>query len=92
MLYVVKEAIYCMSIRFFFKQEMQSELQSHNASYRRTLHDREVQQKHITQQLEYQEVQLRLQLQTEELMMTSLKESFQESFQESERQLSGHNR
>ena len=44
------------------------------------------QQVQITQHLEYQEAQcLRIQLQTGELMMTSLKESFQET-SESERQ------
>ena len=44
---------------------MHSELQSHIVSYQRSLHEREVQQERITQ--------LRVQLQTEELMMTSLK-------------------
>ena len=58
---------------------MQSELQSQNVSCRRTLYDREVQQERITRHLEYQEAQWRIPLQTEELMMTSLKESFQEN-------------
>ena len=35
----------------FVKGQMQSELQSHNVSYRRTSHDREDQQKQITQAL-----------------------------------------
>ena len=58
---------------------------THNVSYRRTLHDREVQQEQITQHLEYQEAQLKKQLQTEDIMMASPEESFQEN-SESERQ------
>ena len=52
-------------------------VQSDIVSYRRSLHDPEVQQQRITQNLEYQEAQLRGQLQTGEVMVTSLKESFQ---------------
>ena len=58
---------------------MHSEPQSHIVSYRRSLHEREDQPERITQHWEYQEAQ------TEELMMTSLKDSFQET-SESERQ------
>ena len=73
MLYVVKEAICCMNTQFFFKQDkekksssksqMQSELQSHTVSFRRTFHAREVQEEHMTQYMEHQEAQLRIQLQ-----------------------------
>ena len=86
MLCVVKEATCYNNIKYFSKQEkenafvksqMQSELQSHTACFRRTLHDREVQHERSTQHMENQEAQLRIQFQTEELMMTSLKESSQ---------------
>ena len=59
---------------------MKSQIQSsHNVRYRRTLRHREVQQKQITQHLENPEAQMRSWLRTEELMMTSVKESFQEN-------------
>ena len=69
----------------FVNSQTHLELQSHVVSYRRSLHDREVLQERLTQTMEYQEAQLRVQLQTEELMITSLQESFQET-SESERQ------
>ena len=62
---------------------MHSELQSHNVSCRRSLHEEFT--KSEAQNLEYQEAQLRVQLQTEELMMTFLKGRLQET-SESERQ------
>ena len=40
--------------------------------YRRSLHEREVQQERSTQNRKFQEARLKVQLQTEELMMTSL--------------------
>ena len=61
----------------FVTFQMQSELQSHNVRYRRTLHDLEVQHEQISQHLEFQEAQLRTQLQTEEVLMMSVKENFQ---------------
>ena len=64
---------------------MHLELQSHIASYRRSLHDREIQQERITQKLEHHVAQLRVQLQSEGLMMTYLKEFFHGT-SESERQ------
>ena len=69
----------------FVKSQMHSELESHNASNRRSLHEREVQQERICTKLGIPGAHLRVQLQTEELMMTSLKESFQGN-SESERQ------
>ena len=72
----------------FVTCQMQSELQSHNVRYRRTLHDLEVQHEQISQHLEFQEAQLRTQLQTEELLMMSVKENFQEN-SESERTVAG---
>ena len=50
----------------FVKSHMHSELPSHIASYRRTLHDPEVERERSTQNLEQQEAQLRVQLQAEE--------------------------
>ena len=69
----------------FVKSQMHSELQSHIICNRRSLHEREVQQERFAQNWECPEAQLRVQLQIEELMMTSRKESFQET-SESERQ------
>ena len=69
----------------FVKSQMHSELQSHIVSNRRSLHEREIQQERIAQNWECQEAQLGVQLQIEELMMTSREESFQET-SESERQ------
>ena len=69
----------------FVNSQMQTELQSYIVSYRRSLHEREVQQERITQNWEHQETQLTVQLQTEELMMSSPKESVQKT-SESERQ------
>ena len=43
------------------KNQVHSELESHSVSYRRSWHEREVQQQRITQNLEYQEAQLRVQ-------------------------------
>ena len=63
----------------FVKSHMHSELQSHIASYRRTLHDPEVERERITQNFEQQEAQLRVQLQAEELMMAPIKECFQKT-------------
>ena len=40
------------------KSQMRLELQSHIVSYKRSLHDREVQKERIAQNLEYQEAQL----------------------------------
>ena len=71
----------------FFKNQMHSELQSHVVCYRRVLHEREVQQEQVSEcfeNMEHKEAQLRVQLQTEKLMMTSRKESYQET-SESER-------
>ena len=68
------------------KSHMLSELQSHIVSFiKEPLQDREVQQERRTQNLEYQEAQLRVQVRIEELMMTSLEESFSEP-SESDRQ------
>ena len=67
------------------KSQAHSELQSHIVSNRRSSHEREIQQERIAQNWEYQEAQLRVQLQIEELMMTSREESFQET-SENERQ------
>ena len=50
----------------FVESQMHSELRSHVVSNRRSVHDREVQKERITQNLEYQETQRRVQLQTEE--------------------------
>ena len=72
----------------FVESQMHSEPQSHIVSYRRILHEREVQQGHISQcfqHLDHEETKLRVQLQTKELMMTSIKESSPET-SESERQ------
>ena len=80
-LYVVKEAICCMNIKFFFKQEREKcawkvrctrRPQSHIVSHRRSTWTR-------TQNWENQEAQLRVQLKIEELMMTSPEESFTET-------------
>ena len=61
----------------FLENQLQSELHSHAASYRRVLHERAVQQKHISSSfpnLEHSEAKLRVRVQTEELMMTSMME------------------
>ena len=87
------------NVKYFSKQEKEknmflespihSELQSHTGRNRRTSHERDVyQEEHISQRyqnLEHKEAQLRVQLQTGEVMMTSMTESFQETL-ESERQ------
>ena len=53
-------------------RQMHSEPQSHIVSYRRSCLIEKFQQQRIAQNLEYQEAQLRVQLQTEEVTMTSL--------------------
>ena len=66
----------------FGQSQMPSEPQSHIVSSRRILHEREVQQEHISQcsqHLEHKETKLRTQLQTKEVMMTSIKESSPET-------------
>ena len=78
---MVKEAMCCMNIKFFFKQAKGKRVREKPDAFRscrRTLwviedllHVRDVEQERITQHLEYQEAQLRVQLQNEELMMTS---------------------
>ena len=95
---MVRETICYKSIKYFSKQEkeknmflkspMHSELQSHTVRNRRTSHEREVHQEHISQRfqnLEHKEAQQRVQFQAGEVMMTSMTESFQETL-ESERQ------
>ena len=83
--HVVKEAICCMNIKFFFAGERQKIVRERSdalgdtithCSYRRSLHEREVPQERITQNSEYQQAQLRVQWQIEELMVTSLSEKF----------------
>ena len=69
---------------------MHSEIQFTHCSYRRSLHWREVPQERITQNSEYQQAQLRVQWQIEELMVTSLNESFQETWVQG-KLLSGNN-
>ena len=75
----------------FVKSQMHSELQSRIVSCRRSLHDREVQHEHIQfnsqnfLNLEHKEAKLRVQWETEALMMTCTKESFLGT-SESERQ------
>ena len=73
-----------LQVRERTKEFVNSELQSHIASYQRSSHEREVQRERTTQNLEHEEAQLRVQLQNEELMMASIKESFQKN-SESER-------
>ena len=72
----------------FLENQLQSELHSHAACHRRALHERAVQQEHISQSfpnLEHNEAKLRVQVQTEELMMTSMMEGLRVT-SESERQ------
>ena len=61
---------------------MHSELQSHVVSYRRVLHEREVQREQVSQSfpnLEHNEAQLRVQLQAKEVISSSLNEGFHAS-------------
>ena len=72
-----REVTCCLNLKNFAKREKEkivknqvhSELQSHIASYQRSLHEREVLQERITQKLD----QPRVHLQTEELMMQKVR-------------------
>ena len=70
----------------FLRSQRHSEPQLHVVSFRRLLHEREVQQEQVSQSIqnmEHKEAQLRVQLQTEEFVMKSMKEGFQETSESS---------
>ena len=57
-------------------------MQSQVVSFRRVLHDRAFQQQHISQSfqnMEHNEAKLRVQLQSEKIMVASMMERFQET-------------
>ena len=71
----------------FLENQLQSELHSHAACHGRASHERAVQQEHISQSfpnLEHNEAKLRVRVQTEEPMMTSMMEGLSRNFRKRE--------